>query len=388
MIPVKKIIAVLLALLLLLCGCSDEKNPLAESTGEEAIIIPDENVPAEMRVVYADERALKLEIKNISENEIIFSNDFNIQIFEDGKWCDLEIIENAAFTEPAYPVEPGETREDEIGFAYLYGSLSEGEYRVIKSIGEDADGITGGKHNFFKAAAEFSIPFVYEEEIIPEEQAEPEDTEEPAEAEKLPGEKLPGEKPEEPAPIPEEEPAEEKEEDSDMKKNNGGFSFISGPSDSGKDAAAIENTFVLRANGMGKDAEETMWRLYAANEKISKTDKPIMVFDSADKLKSFYTDMEGTYQFGSGEGSAKEKILSYDEKYFEENALIIIHIQSNSGSVRYTVTDVNVSGGTCNIAVNAKMPEVGTMDMADWFILIEQPKTAIGNCDAFKLKIN
>ena len=212
-------------------------------------------------------------------------------------------------------------------------------------------------------------PFVI---LVPEELAEQEEPEK------------------EPAPVPEEQPVaeEEKEEDSDMKKINGGFSIISGPSDSEKDAVALENTYVLRANGMGNGAEETMWSRYAANEKNSKTDKPIMFFDSAEKLKSFYVDMEGTYQFGSGKDSAKEKILSYDKDYFEENALIIIHIRSGSGSVRYTVTDVDISGETCNITVNAKMPEVGTADMADWFVIIEQPKTEIENCGTFKLKIN
>lgn len=375
----KKILILLLVMLMAFAGCGEEKNPLATSTGEEAQILPDEDSPAKMRVVSVSERSLKVEIENTSENEISFSDDFNIQIFENGKWCSLEIIpEDAVFTEPAYGVEPGKTGEQEISFAWLYGSLSEGEYRIVKRIIEFEDGTYKGTN----AAAEFSFPFVLKEESPnpeePDEAEKPENPEEPAETNT----------PEEPERIPEEEkpfgePPSVPEEPGTEEKPG----FSGNMSGQISDSPAIENTFVLRANGYGAGSEETMWHLYAANEKNGKNDSPIMVFHSAEKLKSFYMDMEGTYDFRSGENSPKEKILSYDEKYFEENSLIIIHIQSNSGSVRYSVTDISVSGGNCSITVNAKIPEVGTADMADWFILIEQPKAALEDCENFSMKV-
>ena len=171
----KRITAIILAALLLFCGCSKEEIPVAKSTGEEATIIPDENAPAKMKVTAASENEVTVEIKSESEKEIIFSEDFNIQILENERWCSLEIIpEHAGFSEPAYPVEPGENRQQIIDFVWLYGTLPEGEYRIIKTVLEEKN----GKYSSFRIAAEFSIPFVPKAEE-PEEpkEADPESLE-------------------------------------------------------------------------------------------------------------------------------------------------------------------------------------------------------------------
>ena len=78
----KKILAFVLAVLMVLTACS--KNP--EETDDpqflynekipktEATRSPDEDAPAEMRVLSASEVQIDVEIKNISEDEIIFSD--------------------------------------------------------------------------------------------------------------------------------------------------------------------------------------------------------------------------------------------------------------------------------------------------------------------------
>ncbi len=155
---------------------------------------------------------------------------------------------------------------------------------------------------------------------------------------------------------------------------------------SGDNIAAA--SFVKRANASGQGSEETMWKRYAVNEKTKDSDKPLMLFTDADKLASFCSDMGGIYQFGSGAGSVREFILSYGEEFFEENALMIIHIRSSSGSVRYEVKGAYLNGGECSVAIGVSVPEVGTADMADWFIFVECPKEAISGCDSYKVNLS
>ena len=136
----KKILAFVLAVLMALTACSknpeeadpqfqyNEKIPKTEATRS-----PDEDAPAEMRVLSASEVQIDVEIKNISEEELIFSEDFSLQFKEDGKWYNLEYIaDEVAFNEPAFPVEPGESREWNGIFTGIYGKLPEGEYRLLK----------------------------------------------------------------------------------------------------------------------------------------------------------------------------------------------------------------------------------------------------------------
>lgn len=166
----KKFFALILAMLMVLTACSkvpeeteaeieyNEKIPKTEATR-----IPDENSPAKMRVLNAFDEGISVEIKNISENEVIFSEDFSLQFKNEGKWYNLEYIaDEIAFTEPAFILEPGESRTWNGDFLWIYGKLPEGEYRIIKTV------VSG---ETFIIGAEFSLPFVpsAEEPETPEE---------------------------------------------------------------------------------------------------------------------------------------------------------------------------------------------------------------------------
>jgi len=57
----------------------------------------------------------------------------------------------------------------------------------------------------------------------------------------------------------------------------------------------------------------------------------------------------------------------YSANYFEDNFLVIVLLQENSGSVRHEVIEVDASG---NIVIKRLLPEIGTTDMAAWYIII------------------
>ena len=67
----------------------------------------------------------------------------------------------------------------------------------------------------------------------------------------------------------------------------------------------------------------------------------------------------------------------YDEKYFENQILVMVLLEEGSGSVRHNVESVKVAqDDKLYISICAIVPEVGTCDMAEWHILIE-PETGI-----------
>lgn len=66
---------------------------------------------------------------------------------------------------------------------------------------------------------------------------------------------------------------------------------------------------------------------------------------------------------------------SYDEQFFQEYRLVLIPMQSGSGSVRYAA-QTKFDGETVTVALTAEMPQVGTADMADWLVLVPLARDA------------
>lgn len=60
------------------------------------------------------------------------------------------------------------------------------------------------------------------------------------------------------------------------------------------------------------------------------------------------------------------------------------YVSANSGSLRFGVNSVYNDGNDfCIFIEQLNNPENVTDDMAGWFILLPQPKSAIGGCAAF-----
>ena len=70
-------------------------------------------------------------------------------------------------------------------------------------------------------------------------------------------------------------------------------------------------------------------------------------------------------------------LSAYDEAFFEHNRLVLIPRSSNSGSVKYQAK-LNVDDEFIHISLDAHMPEVGTMDMAQWLVLVTLPRGEYG----------
>lgn len=67
-----------------------------------------------------------------------------------------------------------------------------------------------------------------------------------------------------------------------------------------------------------------------------------------------------------------EGFEKFNEAFFEEKNLVVVHLTEGSGSIRHEVQSVAISeDGRLEVSIDVIYPAVGTCDMAEWCILIE-----------------
>lgn len=103
-----------------------------KATKEETVEYLD-YVHAEIRLATSD--SLQLKLSNVSNETIIYGEAYTMEVFRDDSWEKLPVLaEDYGFIEIAYELEPGESRFMDIDFAWLYGELQKGRYKMIKEI--------------------------------------------------------------------------------------------------------------------------------------------------------------------------------------------------------------------------------------------------------------
>lgn len=115
---------------------------------------------------------------------------------------------------------------------------------------------------------------------------------------------------------------------------------------------------------------------------------PAISIKDKEAMDKFLAEGKGYFQFGTRVGSERFDIAAqkYDTEFFDESQLLILYLQEGSGSIRHEIKDVSLSKGTLSVKVATIVPEGGTADMADWFIVLEIGKNQLRECtqiDAF-----
>ncbi len=145
----------------------------------------------------------------------------------------------------------------------------------------------------------------------------------------------------------------------------------------------------FRADSLGEGGMDFLFGRILNPEKMAISSVrhiPVMLIGSSAELAEFIEEGRAYYQLDQsyGETGAFSTIANeYDDAFFEENALVVLFATESSGSIRHTVEDVRVEGGTLSVLVAATMPEIGTDDMADWFIVVSLEKSVVSGCSAF-----
>lgn len=75
----------------------------------------------------------------------------------------------------------------------------------------------------------------------------------------------------------------------------------------------------------------------------------------------------------------------YDDEYFESNALVLVSVETSSGSNRVVPTMVKVRNNKMTVKYEIYAPGTGTCDMGYWYIIVECGKEEAANLDKIEV---
>lgn len=122
---------------------------------------------------------------------------------------------------------------------------------------------------------------------------------------------------------------------------------------------------VIRAHDISQSALENLMARHPGSNLVSGSLPLIHLTDRA-TLDDFLKE--------AGSQTLKDACEDYDEAFFQENDLIIVPRVTTTGSARHTV-ELAVEDQILSVRITVTTPEIVTMDMANWFLVIPAAKT-------------
>ena len=114
---------------------------------------------------------------------------------------------------------------------------------------------------------------------------------------------------------------------------------------------------------------------------------PVFFVDSPEALEELRAGVGSVLQLDQGYNEApsfNELAEAWNADFFAEKALVFAWVESGSGSFRFGLSGAERADGVFRIYVRrTNSPEVGTDDMAGWFVGAEVPKAALAGCAEF-----
>jgi len=127
--------------LLNLCSIEMDENPLISMNIKDGSLTRD---------------GAKLIIKDETNRDNVYGEGYRIDKKENGTWVELKpIIDNYGFNLIGYRVNENNILELDCNWKWLYGSLSDGEYRIVKSTSESGE----VKQHYF------SVSFIIDKDV-------------------------------------------------------------------------------------------------------------------------------------------------------------------------------------------------------------------------------
>lgn len=116
------------------------------------------------------------------------------------------------------------------------------------------------------------------------------------------------------------------------------------------------------------------------NNKHEKS-MPIYRVDTKEELDAFKENYNDQLGIGSDD---EELIAKYDDKFFKDNSLLIVYVESGSGSIEYAFDSMSFTkDSVCVHIVATNDPRFGTCDMAGWLITVAVPDSLLKDCTSF-----
>ena len=118
---------------------------------------------------------------------------------------------------------------------------------------------------------------------------------------------------------------------------------------------------------------------------------PVYKLDTKDDLDQFREKYRDVFPFEQGYDevpSFNEATAGYDDNFFAEHTVILAYVTANSGSLRFGIRDIYQDDSLfCLNVMQMNDPEVGTTDMAGWFMFAEIPDADLEGIADFDAKI-
>lgn len=113
---------------------------------------------------------------------------------------------------------------------------------------------------------------------------------------------------------------------------------------------------------------------------------PVYKFNSLDEFTAFNDRYSLDFPAPEYERDClyySEVSSDYDDSFFEDSTLFVIHVQSTYGTPSYSVVDVEIKDGTATFCIANLNCEATDFVISDWFIFIEVISTFVDNCTSF-----
>lgn len=141
----------LIAAIGLLCLTACTKNEFNVGVKSDTQITK-RDILLEIKENTLTDTGLTLIMKNNSINDVLYGEDYKLEIKENGTWYNIDVEIN--FISIGYAIKSKETKELVINWENSYGKLASGDYRIIKSV--SYNGNAEYKNDFY-ISAEFKI---------------------------------------------------------------------------------------------------------------------------------------------------------------------------------------------------------------------------------------
>ena len=145
----KILIGLLCSFVLLITACNNNKLDVDEVSN---IVTSNEKVSLTIKEGSLSSTKATLILENNSTEDLGYSDSYEIEVKRDNDWYKINV--DIGFNEPLYIIEPNQSQELDINWENGYGSLTRGEYRIIKDVMLLNDDDT---YEDFYIAAEFTI---------------------------------------------------------------------------------------------------------------------------------------------------------------------------------------------------------------------------------------
>lgn len=146
--------------LIVLSGCGTSSNDqLPEETDWEPTVHETvNNLDGVAMVVKSDTvspTGLTVTFENNTDKQCIYGEDYLLEKKKDGEWFQVPVkLESYGFNDIGFDLDPSSVSEWTVDWEWLYGSLTSGEYRIVKDI---LDFRNPGDYDKYYLADEFTV---------------------------------------------------------------------------------------------------------------------------------------------------------------------------------------------------------------------------------------